>query len=148
MADDIQRYLSDEPIMASPPSNAYRLRKFVRRNRAGVTAGAVMVLAMIVSTMVSIAFALSESTQRNLAQENLALAELRQEETLVAVDQLEQVVDFQSSMLTRIDAHSSFEVPGRSRMTTELELQRREQAQPFAPHGIVGHRLLQGSERF
>ena len=32
-AADIQRYLADEPVVARPPSRAYRLRKFVRRNR-------------------------------------------------------------------------------------------------------------------
>src|SRR5262245_18957333 len=31
-AADIQRYLSDEPVQACPPSVAYRLRKFARRN--------------------------------------------------------------------------------------------------------------------
>jgi len=32
-ARDIQRYLSDEPVEACPPSTAYRLRKFARKNR-------------------------------------------------------------------------------------------------------------------
>src|SRR5262245_31585449 len=30
---DVQRYLSDEPVQACPPSASYRLRKFVRRNQ-------------------------------------------------------------------------------------------------------------------
>ena len=33
MAEDIQRYLNDEPIIARPPSAVYRLRKLVRRRR-------------------------------------------------------------------------------------------------------------------
>ena len=32
-AQDVRRYLDDEPIMARPPSNLYRLRKFVHKNR-------------------------------------------------------------------------------------------------------------------
>src|SRR6266536_6039131 len=32
-AQDLQRYLADEPVLACPPSARYRLRKFVRRNR-------------------------------------------------------------------------------------------------------------------
>ena len=32
-AMDVQRYLADEPVLACPPSAAYRLRKFVRRNK-------------------------------------------------------------------------------------------------------------------
>ena len=54
LAMDLRRYLNDEPVSASPPSPAYRLRKLVRRNRAAVAAlGAVMVvfaLAAVVST--------------------------------------------------------------------------------------------------
>ncbi len=38
LADDIRRYLSDEPIQARPPSAAYQLRKFARRNK-GIMAG-------------------------------------------------------------------------------------------------------------
>src|SRR5713226_7076623 len=38
LAADVRRYLSDEPVLACPPSAAYRLRKFVRRNRAAVAA--------------------------------------------------------------------------------------------------------------
>src|SRR5713101_1498590 len=38
LAADVRRYLSDEPVQACPPSAAYRLRKFVRRNRIAVAA--------------------------------------------------------------------------------------------------------------
>jgi serine/threonine protein kinase len=34
LADDIKRYLADEPINARPPSLPYQLRMFARRNRA------------------------------------------------------------------------------------------------------------------
>jgi eukaryotic-like serine/threonine-protein kinase len=37
-AMDLQRYLADEPVQASPLSTAYRLRKFVRRNKRAVLA--------------------------------------------------------------------------------------------------------------
>jgi tetratricopeptide (TPR) repeat protein/serine/threonine protein kinase len=45
-AVDIQRYLADEPVSACPPSIAYRLRKFARRNRGTLTVSAVVVLAV------------------------------------------------------------------------------------------------------
>src|SRR5262249_27760428 len=42
LARDLQRYLSDEPVLACPPSAWYRLRKWGRRNRAALlTAGLV-----------------------------------------------------------------------------------------------------------
>ncbi len=36
-AMDVQRYLADEPVQACPPSAGYRLRKFARRNRSGLS---------------------------------------------------------------------------------------------------------------
>ncbi len=33
LADDIQRFLTGEPVSAAPPSRTYRLRKFIRRNK-------------------------------------------------------------------------------------------------------------------
>jgi tetratricopeptide (TPR) repeat protein len=35
-AQDVQRYLADEPVQACPPSAWYRFRKFARRNRAAM----------------------------------------------------------------------------------------------------------------
>ncbi len=36
-AEDVERYLHDEPVTACPPSAAYRFRKFARRNKAALT---------------------------------------------------------------------------------------------------------------
>src|SRR4029453_12052525 len=41
LAMDVQRYLHDETVPACPPSAAYRLRKFARRNRVAITTAAV-----------------------------------------------------------------------------------------------------------
>jgi eukaryotic-like serine/threonine-protein kinase len=37
LADDLRRFLDNQPIRARPPSLSYRLRKFVRRHRAAVS---------------------------------------------------------------------------------------------------------------
>src|SRR5262249_17496831 len=47
-AEDVRRYLPDEPVAAGPPSRAYRLRKFVRRHRGGVLAAALVLVALVV----------------------------------------------------------------------------------------------------
>jgi WD40 repeat protein len=47
MAQEVQRYLSDEPVQAGPPSAAYRLRKFVKRNRGAVLAASVVLLTLL-----------------------------------------------------------------------------------------------------
>ena len=38
LADDIGRYLADEPLQASPPSTLYRLKKLARRHKAALPA--------------------------------------------------------------------------------------------------------------
>jgi serine/threonine protein kinase/dienelactone hydrolase len=37
LANDVERHLKHEPVVARPPSTAYRARKFIRRNRVMVT---------------------------------------------------------------------------------------------------------------
>ncbi len=44
---DVQRFLSSDPVQARPPSLHYRVGKFVRRNRAGVMAVGLVVVALI-----------------------------------------------------------------------------------------------------
>jgi tetratricopeptide (TPR) repeat protein len=47
MAEDIRRYLNDEPILARPPSATYQFRKFARRHRALMTGSAAVVAVLI-----------------------------------------------------------------------------------------------------
>ena len=46
-ADDLERYLNDEPVTARPDSRSYRMRKFVQRHRLGVGAASATLLALI-----------------------------------------------------------------------------------------------------
>ncbi len=46
-AMDVQRYLADEAVLACPPSAGYRLKKFVRRNKAPALAAAIVLLTLI-----------------------------------------------------------------------------------------------------
>jgi WD40 repeat protein/serine/threonine protein kinase len=51
LAMDVQRYLADEPVLARPPSAAYRVRKFVRRNPAAAAALSLAVAASVVTAV-------------------------------------------------------------------------------------------------
>ncbi len=46
-ADDIERHLNHEPVLAGAPSWAYTLTKFVRRHRVGVVAASFVLVAII-----------------------------------------------------------------------------------------------------
>jgi tetratricopeptide (TPR) repeat protein len=48
LARDIERYLNDEPVQACPPSTAYRVRKFARRNKSLLAAGSAIAAALII----------------------------------------------------------------------------------------------------
>ncbi|SPE28917.1 hypothetical protein SBA3_150014 [Candidatus Sulfopaludibacter sp. SbA3] len=47
LAADIRRHLVDQPVLACPPSRMYRVRKYVRRHRAGVLAAAGVAAALL-----------------------------------------------------------------------------------------------------
>jgi serine/threonine protein kinase len=47
LSADIHRHLEDRPVLASPPSRAYRVRKYVRRHRIGVLASAAVAAALV-----------------------------------------------------------------------------------------------------
>jgi eukaryotic-like serine/threonine-protein kinase len=46
-ARDVERFLNDEPVAVGPPSAAYKLRKFVQRNRTQVVAASLVLLALL-----------------------------------------------------------------------------------------------------
>src|SRR5262249_11921282 len=84
-AQDVQRYLADEPVHACPPSMWYRFGKFARRHTAALVAAAAVVLAVLLtvgSLAVSTALFLRENHQKEeaLTQKGQALTKAEQEE--------------------------------------------------------------------
>ena len=47
LASDIQRYLSNEPVVARPPSRAYKIRKTWQRNKLAFTVAALVTLILL-----------------------------------------------------------------------------------------------------
>lgn len=54
LADDVQRYLADEPVEARPPSRVYLMQKFARRNRVAIVTGSLMLVTLLLGTIVSL----------------------------------------------------------------------------------------------
>jgi tetratricopeptide (TPR) repeat protein len=71
---DVQRYLADEPVEACPPSAAYRLRKFVRRNRGPMVAAGLVLLALV-GGIVGTAWGLVRAEQARAAEAERAEGE-------------------------------------------------------------------------
>jgi hypothetical protein len=93
---DVQRFLDREPVLAVPPSAAYRVRMFTRRHKTAVAVAAVAVVSLAAATAVSLAFAVQERAARAREAQQRELAERRQRET-------QQVADFQAAQLRDID---------------------------------------------
>ena len=87
LASEIQRYLTDEPVQAGPPSASYRLRKFVRRNKRSVVAVSVILLTLVaggaVSTWQAVRATRAAEAER---QAKLAEADRAEGERLAKVD--------------------------------------------------------------
>ncbi|MCH8963861.1 MAG: serine/threonine protein kinase [Planctomycetes bacterium] len=92
LALDVQRHLNDEPVLASPPSSAYQVSKFVRRNR-GLVAAATVVFVTLVAGLVSTAVQYFKAEEARAAQARKSA-------------ELEKVTDFQQRMLGDVDAYA------------------------------------------
>jgi eukaryotic-like serine/threonine-protein kinase len=69
LARDVERYLRDEPVEASPPSTVYRLRKVLRRNRGPVLAALVVLVALFVGIVAMMVGLLEAWRQRDLTEQ-------------------------------------------------------------------------------
>ncbi len=82
MADDLRRYLRNEPVGARPDTIAYRAAKFLRRNRAAVALATLAGLAIVGGLVGTIVQARTASIQRDFALRQVArsaeLAEFHQ----------------------------------------------------------------------
>jgi len=100
LAVDLQRHLNNEPVAARPPSSAYRVRKFVRRNKLSVVAAAAIVLAILLGIGLATVGFFRARTERNRAvaaldeaQRQRALADDNFREARAAVEDLLQISD-------------------------------------------------------
>ena len=75
LAADVERYLTNRPVSASPPSGAYLVRKFVRRHRLGVAFAATTALLVVAGAAAILVQARHVSQARTAAVQRQAQAE-------------------------------------------------------------------------
>jgi eukaryotic-like serine/threonine-protein kinase len=75
LAADIQRHLNNEPVVACPPSNVYRLQKLVRRNKLIFLAISAVIAALIIGLGVSTWMFFKEQQARQQAETQRKIAE-------------------------------------------------------------------------
>ena len=54
LADDVDRFLNNEPVRARPPSPAYLLSKFARRNSAAIVTGSLVVTLLVIGVLATL----------------------------------------------------------------------------------------------
>ena len=153
LSADIGRHLRHEPVLAGPPSAAYRARKFVRRHRFGVIAATLGVL-------VPIAFALAMAAEARRtareAQSKTRVADFLQElfkvsnpseargNSITARELLDRSAEKIRGSLTddpRVRA-DLMQVMG----TVYMNLGLYPQAEPLLQEGLAARRRLLGEE--
>ncbi len=75
LALDIQRHLDNEPVLARPPSAAYRLQKSWRRNKSAFTAAILMAAVLVAATIISATQAIRATRADALSKQHLAESE-------------------------------------------------------------------------
>jgi serine/threonine protein kinase/tetratricopeptide (TPR) repeat protein len=116
-AADVERFLNHEPVLAGPPSVAYRLRKFVRRNRVQAVAAGLVLLALLLGiTGTTLGFLeanrlaeaerrarIDANDQKEKAEQAAAAEKVANEQTQKRLAQIERGVEVIAGMLVGIN---------------------------------------------
>ena len=91
LAADIKRHLNQEPVLAGPPSTLYRMRKFIQRRRALVTAVAIVAVVIITGFITSTAMYI----RADRARKNEAVARTRAEQAEATANEQQKLAEEQ-----------------------------------------------------
>jgi serine/threonine protein kinase len=111
LALDIERYLTNEPIEARPPTTTYHLQKFASKHRAPVIAAAAILAVLILALVLAVIGLVRIDHERELAnaerdraEENLHMSQRLIGEVLApASDRLDFVSDSQKTQQVKVD---------------------------------------------
>jgi eukaryotic-like serine/threonine-protein kinase len=122
-AADILRHLAYEPVRAAPPSRAYRLRKFVRKNRGAVVAASLVLMALVAG-MAGTTWGLIEARRQE--------KEAKKQEGLAVAAQQAEAERAEGERLARIDAQASEKLAGDRLIQVEDEKKKAEEEKMIA----------------
>lgn len=115
-ARDIERFLNHEPVQAGPVGAAYKLRKFVRRNRGQVIAASLVLFALIIG----------------IAGTTVGLFEAKKQERLAVAAQHAEADRAEGERLAKLEAQANEKLAGERLVQVEAERQKAEAAKVAA----------------
>lgn len=86
LAEDLRRFLADEPVSARPDTVPYRIAKFVRRNRGSVASGVLIAIGLIGTSVFALTQMNAARTQRDVALEQVKRANAQADLTQYLLD--------------------------------------------------------------
>jgi len=145
LAQDIEHYLHDEPVLACPPSPGYRVKKFLRRNKGPVTAAALVLLALLAG-MAGTTWGLLRARQAQRAESRRAESERRaREEADAKAAETQAVLDFLENRILAAERPRDQD----GGMGRDVSLSRAiETALPFLETSFKDHPLIEAHLRF
>lgn len=76
-ADDIQRFITNRPVKARPPSTSYRLQKFIKQHAGLVFTGIFTIATLATASVVSVSYAVQAERDHKSADEAREVANLK-----------------------------------------------------------------------
>lgn len=119
LSDDIARYLEGQPILAAPPSRAYRMKKFIRKHRAPVLAAAAVLTLMTAGILGTSWGLVREKAAKEEATKQAKIAE--QERTRAEAEKAEAQKQKTEADQQRLTAETAKTTAEREREAAELE---------------------------
>ncbi len=101
LADEVSRFLADEPVSAKPPSAIYTLGKFAKRHRGLLQVVSVIAIMLIGATAFSSYQAIRASKAEKLAEQRMTEALSERNAKTKALNNAEAVSRFLSDAFTR-----------------------------------------------
>jgi eukaryotic-like serine/threonine-protein kinase len=133
LAEDVQRYLDDEPVEACPPTIGYRLRKYAARHKVLLATTTLVLLTALVGTMISLRYARQSSISAAAASQSSAKATSALAEAERHAAEAEQATLRAQTLLYTADMKLASDAIANGDAPRAAELLRRHIPQPGEP---------------
>lgn len=130
-AKDIQRFLDNEPVEASPAGVGYRVSKFVRRHRAAVITTAGVISLLLGAVAVSSWLAIKATRAERLASDRLDAVEKANDKTTKALAESEEsrkAAIAEAAISTAVNSFLNHQLLGQADIRNQFDFAERDPA--------------------